>query len=206
MKIVSQEDLEKHDAATFRGAVEGIAAGLAISLPGSWLLHKRVPFYRGLPIQLKALGIILVVGPCYAIQAERRGVEYDMSTWQGTGKELLDEQEHEERKRWESLSTKDKIGDWALKHQYSLILGSWAASMGVAAAIIMKDRNQSTSQKVVQARMWAQGLTIGVLIAAGILTHQVRAQAAAHRPVDHSWSQVIEEQQREKERIAAASQ
>jgi hypothetical protein len=67
---------------------------------------------------------------------------------QGTGKELLDEQEYEERKRWESLSTKDKIGDWAFKHQYSLILGSWAASMGVAAAIIMKDRNQSTSQKV----------------------------------------------------------
>jgi hypothetical protein len=28
--------------------------------------------------------------------------------------------------------------------------------------------------------MWAQGLTIGVLIAAGILTHQVRTQAAAH--------------------------
>ena len=28
--------------------------------------------------------------------------------------------------------------------------------------------------------MWAQGLTIGVLIAAGILTHQARAQAAAH--------------------------
>ena len=32
--------------------------------------------------------------------------------------------------------------------------------------------------------MWAQGLTIGVLIAAGILTHQARAQAAAHvRPI-----------------------
>ena len=61
-QIVSKEDLEKHEAATFRGAVEGITAGLAISLPGSWFLHKRVPFYRALPIQLKALGVILVVG------------------------------------------------------------------------------------------------------------------------------------------------
>lgn len=43
---------------------------------------------------------------------------------------------------------KEKVGDWALKHQYSLILGSWATSMGVAASIIMKDRNQTTSQKV----------------------------------------------------------
>jgi len=191
---------------TFRGAVEGIAAGLAISLPGSWLLHKRVPSYRTLPISLKALGVILVVGPCYAIQAERRGLEYEMSTWEGAGKDLLEEEEHAERKRWESLSTKGKIGDWAIRHQYSLILGSWAASMGVAAAIIMKDRHQTTSQKIVQARMWAQGLTIGVLIAAGILTHQARSEAAAHRPIDHSWSQLIDEQQREKERIAAASQ
>jgi len=62
LQIVSQEDLAKHDAATFRGAVEGVAAGLAISLPGSWLLHKRVPYYRALPIQLKALGVILIVG------------------------------------------------------------------------------------------------------------------------------------------------
>ncbi|KAF9645997.1 hypothetical protein BDM02DRAFT_3189190 [Thelephora ganbajun] len=205
MKIVTQEDLEKHQAATFRGAVEGIATGLAISLPGSWLLHKRVPFYRTLPIQLKALGVILVVGPCYAIQAERRGVQYDMSTWKGAGKDLLDEEEYAEQKRWESLSTNEKIGDWAFKHQYSVISGSWAASMGLAAAIIMKDRNQTTSQKIVQARMWAQGLTIGVLIAAGILTHKARSEAAAHRPVDHSWSQIIEDQQREKKRIAAAS-
>ena len=32
-------------------------------------------------------------------------------------------------------------------------------------------RYQSSAQKIVQARMWAQGLTIGVLITAGVLTH-----------------------------------
>jgi hypothetical protein len=67
---------------------------------------------------------------------------------EGAGKDLLEVEEFAEQKRWESLSTKDKVSDWALRHQYSLILGSWAASMGVAAAIIMKDRNQTTSQKV----------------------------------------------------------
>ena len=72
LQIVTQEDLEKHQAATFRGAVEGVVAGLAISLPGSWWLHKKVPFYRGLPIQLKALGVILVVGKFRAIQPLRR--------------------------------------------------------------------------------------------------------------------------------------
>lgn len=66
----------------------------------------------------------------------------------GAGKDLLDEEEHVEQQRWESLSTREKVGDWALKHQYPLIVGSWAVSLGVAAAIIMKDRHQTTSQKV----------------------------------------------------------
>ena len=58
---------------------------------------------------------------------------------------------------------------------------------------------QSTPQKVVQARMWAQGLTIGVLIAAGIMTQSQRTQAAKdHRNVDHSWQNILEEQERER--------
>ena len=66
----------------------------------------------------------------------------------GAGRDLLEEEEEAEQKRWESLSTREKISDWAIKHQYPLILGSWAVSMGVAASIIMKDRHQTTSQKV----------------------------------------------------------
>ena len=65
-----------------------------------------------------------------------------------SGKDLLYEEENVERRRREALSTKGKISDWAMRHQYPLILGSWAASLGVAAAIIMKDRHQTPSQKV----------------------------------------------------------
>lgn len=31
--------------------------------------------------------------------------------------------------------------------------------------------------QIVQARMWAQGLTIGIIIAAGVLMHSQRAKA-----------------------------
>lgn len=34
-------------------------------------------------------------------------------------------------------------------------------------------------QKIVQARVWAQGLTIGIIIAAGILTSSQRAKNRA---------------------------
>ena len=48
--------------------------------------------------------------------------------------------------------------------------------------------------------MWAQGLTIGVLIAAGALTHTERAKAIDdgpihHNNVDHSWRDIIEHEQ-----------
>lgn len=48
-----------------------------------------------------------------------------------------------------------------------------------------------------------QGLTVGVLIAAGVLTHANRAEAATHRQVDHTWQNMVEEFQQE-ERIAKA--
>ncbi|PSR90680.1 hypothetical protein EW026_g165 [Hermanssonia centrifuga] len=199
MKIATQEELQGHHNATVRGAVEGVLAGLAISLPLSFVAQRKWAAYRALPIQLKVLGVITVVLPAYAIGAERRGVEYDESTWTGAGKHVLEREHLEEEKKWESYSGTEKLKDWALRNQYKVILGSWAASMAVAGAIVMTNKYQTLPQKVVQARMWAQGLTIGVLIGAGVMTHSQREQSFAQRTADHSWREMLEEQQREDE-------
>jgi len=203
MKFVTEEELAGHHRATVRGAVEGTLAGLAISIPGSFYLHRRWSYYRNLPIQLKALGVVMIVAPLYAVQAERRGYEFDRSTWTGAGLHELQREEAAEKQRWSALGTKDKIKQWAVKNQYPVIMGSWALSMAAAGILVWRDRHQTPAQKVVQARMWAQGITIGILIAAGIMTHSQRQQAAEHRaPVDHSWANMVEEFQQE-EREAA---
>ena len=44
--------------------------------------------------------------------------------------------------------------------------------------------------QVVQTRVWAQGLTLGVIIATGILTHSQRAQVAQMRKVRVSFRYV----------------
>ena len=50
--------------------------------------------------------------------------------------------------------------------------------------------------------MWAQGLTIGVLIAAGILTQSQRTETAKEqRNIDHSWRDILEEQERERKEM-----
>ncbi|GBE79616.1 hypothetical protein BKA93DRAFT_821322 [Sparassis latifolia] len=206
MKFATKEELEAHQAATVRGGIEGFAAGLALSLPASFYAQRTSTYYRALPIQLKALGVVLVVGPLFAIQAERRGVEFDQSTWTGAGKRELDREEAAQVSRWNTLDTRQKLYDWAMRNQYKIILGSWAASMVVAGALVYGNKYQTPAQKVVQARMWAQGLTVGVMIGAGILTHSQRAEAAKHRDVDHSWASIVSiEEEEERERALAQS-
>lgn len=101
---------------------------------------------------------------------------------------MLEEKQVREETHWKQLSASEKMKDWAIRHQYSLIIGGWATSLCLAGAVIWRNkyvfrrlvysraygpiRYQTPAQKIVQARMWAQGLTIGLLIAAGALTHQ----------------------------------
>ena len=138
----------------------------------------------------------------------------DLSHRTGATRRVIESAKRKEESQWQKLTPGQKVLQWAKQNQYSVILGSWAVSMAIAGTIVMRDRygrlvsslvcmwslmkfisygrHQSTSQKVVQARMWAQGLTIGVLVGAGILTHQQRQEAAEHRGVvDHSWKDVV---------------
>jgi len=197
MKLATKEELEGHQNATIRGAIEGLIAGTAIALPLGYLANKRWPTFRRMPVQLKALAAILIIIPAYSVQAERRGVEYDESTWTGAGVMELRRVKTEEENHWQSLSTAAKFKEWAMHNQYKVIIGSWAASMAVAGAIVMANRYQTMPQKIVQARMWAQGLTIGVIIGAGVLTHSQREKQYQSRQVDHSWANIVEETQRE---------
>ena len=180
-QLATPEELEGHHKATVRGAIEGFAAGFAIALPGWYIANKKWPAFRAMPVQLKTLAAILIVLPAYAIQAERRGVEYDESTWTGVGAKELERVKTVEEQRWESLTTTGKLKEWANQNQYKVILGGWALSMGVASAIVMTNKYQTTPQKIVQARMWAQGLTVGTIIGAGVLTHAQRQQRYENR-------------------------
>jgi hypothetical protein len=59
---------------------------------------------------------------------------------EGAARDLMDEREFEAEMRWQKMSFWDKVGDWSYRHQYTLIMGSWATSLGVAAAIISRNK------------------------------------------------------------------
>jgi hypothetical protein len=107
------------------------------------------------------MGVVILVAPCLTIQAERRGLEYDRSQWwahvllsmsyfshqftpllsrEGETIRVLDERRLQEEKRWQSLPVKEKAADWVARHQYTVILGGWASSLGIAGAIISRNK------------------------------------------------------------------
>lgn len=53
---------------------------------------------------------------------------------------------------------------WLQKNRYSIVFGSWVASMGAALGIVGRSPYLTTQQKLVQARVYAQGFTIAAVI------------------------------------------
>lgn len=191
------DDVLDAEGAAIRGGIEGTVMGTAVTIPSFYILHRQWPYFRSLPLQVKALAAIIVILPTTAIRAEHRMIDYERSHWDGADKYAVERRAHEERLRWGSLSVKDKFADWTARHQLSFVVGSWALAIAISGAIIMRDPHLPVRHKLVQARVWAQGLTLGVIIATGALTHSQRAKAAQMRKHgDNSWEDVLDDQQR----------
>nr|VWO95231.1 Acetyl xylan esterase, putative [Ganoderma boninense] len=129
------------------------------------------------------------------------------------GKMELDVQQRQQEANWDDLTPRQKLSDFVRRHEYGVIVGSWAVAITGALRYALKDPIQSTTQKVVQARVWAQGLTVGIIIAAGILTQAQRSRVyeeeddrgVRHLPTDHSWMDVLQKREKEKERAKSST-
>lgn len=106
---------------------------------------------------MKTLGAIIVIVPLISIRAEHRGLDFhrqhwyverfnvetpsylDLSNRTGIEKTELEKEREEERRRWASLNTKDKLAEWTAQHQLSVIVGSWALTMGLVGSKVLRD-------------------------------------------------------------------
>lgn len=163
MKILTKEEQEGHYRATIRGGLIGGTAGLAAGTAGVWLASRRFPAFRQLTIPFR---VFLVVGSATAgtmITAEKWGERYE--------RQIHPEREYKDRNQTlqEQIEAQKSIGkrmkDWATENRYGIVFGSWVASMGIALGLVSRNRYLTGAQKLVQARVYAQGLTVAVLLA-----------------------------------------
>lgn len=57
---------------------------------------------------------------------------------------------------------------WGKENRYPIIGVSWVTSMAIALGLVGRSPYLSTQQKLVQARVYAQGLTLAVLLATAV--------------------------------------
>lgn len=145
---MSQEQQLAQQKATLVGGAKGFLGGAAVALPASYIMHRKWPYYRALPPSLKAFGIILVVVPSFVISADHAGQKFEQAQWSDTGKQEIDAVQAREQARWESMTFKQKVSDFAARHEYGIIVSGWAASLAGSFGIIMRNKYQTMPQKV----------------------------------------------------------
>lgn len=164
MKILTKEEEDAHYAATVKGGLKGGAYGLGIGLASAFVLNSRSPWFRSLTLPLKAFLVSSSATFALIVAAENTSRQFEINrlkaniTYQDRTAQIL----AENRAR---MSTQEKFMDWGRENRYKIVGASWVASMAGSLAIVYRDKYLTRAQKLVQARVYAQGLTLMVLLA-----------------------------------------
>lgn len=164
MKILTKEEEEAHYSATLKGGITGGLIGLAVGASGVYAAHRRFQFIRNLTLPMKAFlttssstfaAIIAADRASRRFEHEVRADEYAFYDAKVEARQAA----KDAQSGWERFMT------WGKENRYPIVFGSWVASMGAALGIVSRSHHLTGPQKLVQARVYAQGLTLAVLIA-----------------------------------------
>lgn len=163
MKILTKEEEQAHYNATVRGGTIGGIIGTAVGAAAVVAASKRYANFRALTIPFRAFLVASTGSGIAVIAADRASARYDLEHNAAKRAEL--EREKQREALYEANKTAfERAKDWASENRYPLLFGVWVASMGGSWALVHRSP-LSGSQKLVQARMYAQGLTLSALLA-----------------------------------------
>jgi len=196
MKILTKEEEAAHYNAVLRGGLTGGTVGLGTGLGVAYLLNRHTAFFRGLTLPLKAFFVSSSATFCLIIAADRASRGFEMS--RRTENHYQDESARLRAIELSKMSSSERFLDWGREHRYSIVGSSWVASMAGSLALVYRDPYLTRAQKLVQARVYAQGLTVLVLIATAAFEisaarmEQQRAKVMIPDPTDPTGKRMIE--------------
>ncbi|KAI0911102.1 hypothetical protein F4823DRAFT_587468 [Ustulina deusta] len=163
MKIISPEEERAHYNTVLKGGFVGGSLGLGIGVLGIVAGMRRYPAVRTLTLPFRAF-LVTSVGTFGAIvNAERHSNAFHLAN---NPMHFYRDQASRDYDALRSQETSwQRFRQWGETNRYSIVFGSWVVAMGIALGMVSRNRFLSTSQKLVQARMYAQGLTLAVLVA-----------------------------------------
>lgn len=178
MKILTRAEEEDHYQAVIKGGTRWGLTGVTAGVTGALVANRYWSGFRGLTLPLKAFAITSIGTFSLIIGADRASRAYEDNQfdrdldgcWNDRNLERqlgLDDQDKDQHKRltgWDSLSSRDKLIEYLKEKKYNIVLGGWAVSM-VGSFGLVAAQPMPFTQKLVQARMYAQSLTVAMILA-----------------------------------------
>lgn len=167
MKILTKEEEQAHYNATVKGGITGGAIGLLIGGVGVFAGNKRFHLIRNLTLPMKAFLVSSSTTFASIIAADRSSRKFEWD--RDPQRQYRDSASIAQDQARASESSLQRLKEWGRENRYPIVTASWVASMGIALGLVSKNKYLTTAQKLVQARVYAQGLTLAVLIATAAL-------------------------------------
>lgn len=163
MKILTKEEEQAHYNATVKGGITGGAIGLLVGGAAVYAANARFHGFRQLTLPMKTFLVTSSTTFASIISADRASRSYE------NGREPSRQYRDDASKALElakqNESSFQRFKDWGRENRYPIVTASWVASMGIALGLVGRNPYLSRAQKLVQARVYAQGLTLAVLLA-----------------------------------------
>lgn len=204
MKILDDEEKNAHWNAVLYEGAKGTLVGLGLSAALVAMVKRRFPVqYGGFNASIKTAMWAMPTISAGAFFADEGSVKFDEQMHRS---EYLETIENEKLVKWNKLSTSDKVFHEVNDNKYKIIIGAWGASLWGSWHIVNKDKYMTVAQKAVQARVYAQAVTV-LLLLGTVLLSMHEAELAKREPAAvPEWKRYLDEQETIKKAKKAAVQ
>ncbi|CAG8507104.1 1184_t:CDS:2 [Diversispora eburnea] len=183
MKVLTKQEEDEHYQATIKGGIKGGAIGLGVTLGLAVVANRYSRFFQGLTLPVKAFLVS---------SAEQAGLKYEREKYGH-----YEAPKHHDPQRSYTKAAKDFISD----NRYSILCGSWVLSMAGSIAYTSKNRYLTLSQKVVQARMIAQALTLVMVLASAGVSMTDKREAKLPAGSDQ-WKEMVAAEEKKMNQVS----
>lgn len=201
MKILDDEERNAHWNAVLRQGAIGTVVGLGVSAGIVTFMKRKQPLrYQSFNASLKTAMWVMPTITIGAFFADEGSVKFDEEMHRS---DYLNQQEAEKLKEWNKMSLSDQIFTRVNDNKYKIIISAWALSLWGSWHFVNKDKYLSTTQKAVQARVYAQAITVALLLGTVLLSMHVQELKKKQPPPVPEWKKFLDEQESHKKEQAA---
>ncbi|KAF5095698.1 hypothetical protein D0Z03_001777 [Geotrichum reessii] len=197
MKIATDTEVKDYTRAIVIGGLKGAAVGLGVSLGVAYWARGRQTIFNSMNHSFKTFFFLTPILGIGITATELASLEFDMEQYDFGESEKL---RKAEREKIDNLPFLERAKVYGIENKYKIIVGAWAASLGGSFWWINRDKFLSKSQKIVQARMYAQALTVVILLGSMLMSVNSYQDAKKTQEEKYSWQSIVaQEEKREKE-------